>query len=119
MSPLSRIRGARTRFCAEILESRRLLSATLLRSVPNGAYNHVTIGSTLYFIGTDAQNDEALWKTDGTNTGTKIVMDTVQSAPDSEITIEGEHLPPDHSVIIMPTGEVIPNEPSSPTLDDC
>jgi thioredoxin reductase (NADPH) len=28
-----------------------------------------------------------------------------------EVTIEGEHLPADHSVIIMPTGEVVSNEP--------
>jgi len=36
-----------------------------------------------------------------------------------EVTIEGEHLPPDHSVIILPSGEVIPNEPPSPTVEDC
>lgn len=28
-----------------------------------------------------------------------------------EVTIEGEHIPPDHRVIILPTGEVVSNEP--------
>ncbi|MFS8084826.1 MAG: NAD(P)/FAD-dependent oxidoreductase, partial [Acidobacteriota bacterium] len=27
-----------------------------------------------------------------------------------EVTIEGERIPPDHRVIILPTGEVVPNE---------
>jgi hypothetical protein len=27
------------------------------------------------------------------------------------ITIEGEHITPDHRIIILPTGEVVPNEP--------
>ena len=33
-----------------------------------------------------------------------------------EVTIEGERIPPDHSVIVLPTGEVVPNEPE-PALD--
>jgi thioredoxin reductase (NADPH) len=36
-----------------------------------------------------------------------------------EVTIEGEQLPPDHSVIILPTGEVVPNKPETPMFDDC
>jgi hypothetical protein len=29
-----------------------------------------------------------------------------------EVTIEGEHITPDHKLIIKPTGEVISNEPT-------
>ena len=36
-----------------------------------------------------------------------------------EVTIEGEHLSPDHSVIILPSGEVVPNEPEKPMFEDC
>jgi hypothetical protein len=35
-----------------------------------------------------------------------------------EITIEGEHVSPDHHKIILPTGEVVSNDPE-PMLDDC
>jgi hypothetical protein len=28
-----------------------------------------------------------------------------------EVTIEGEHITPDHKLIITPEGEMIPNEP--------
>jgi hypothetical protein len=33
--------------------------------------------------------------------------------------MEGEHLSKDHSVIILPTGEVVPNKPEKPMFEDC
>jgi thioredoxin reductase (NADPH) len=43
----------------------------------------------------------------------------VEMPSGEEVTIEGEHVTSDHRAIILPTGEVIPNEPPSPGLDDC
>lgn len=36
-----------------------------------------------------------------------------------EVTIEGEHLSKDHTMITLPTGEVISNEPGKPMFEDC
>jgi thioredoxin reductase (NADPH) len=36
-----------------------------------------------------------------------------------EVTIEGEHITPDHEKIILPTGEVVENYPEAALLDDC
>jgi thioredoxin reductase (NADPH) len=36
-----------------------------------------------------------------------------------EVTIEGEHITPDHEKIILPTGEVVPNLPEGALMDDC
>ncbi len=35
-----------------------------------------------------------------------------------EVTIEGEHITPDHKLIIMPDGEVIPNEPEEACAEE-
>ena len=35
-----------------------------------------------------------------------------------EVTIEGEHVTPDHKKIIMPTGEVVLNEPEEVLVED-
>jgi thioredoxin reductase (NADPH) len=42
----------------------------------------------------------------------------VEMPAGDEITIEGEHVTADHRSIILPSGEVVSNEPP-PTLDDC
>jgi len=42
----------------------------------------------------------------------------VEMPAGDEITIEGEHITADRREIILPSGEVVPNEPP-PTLDDC
>src|ERR1041385_1952988 len=42
----------------------------------------------------------------------------VEMPTGEEITIEGEHVSPDHHKIILPTGEVVSNDPE-PMLDDC
>ena len=36
-----------------------------------------------------------------------------------EVTIEGEHLSKDHSVLTLPTGEVVSNVPEKPMFEDC
>jgi thioredoxin reductase (NADPH) len=36
-----------------------------------------------------------------------------------EVTIEGEHITPDHEKIILPTGEVVENYPEGALVDDC
>jgi hypothetical protein len=35
-----------------------------------------------------------------------------------EVTIEGEHITPDHQLIITPSREVIPNEPEEVLAED-
>ena len=36
-----------------------------------------------------------------------------------EVTIEGDHLSKDHTVLTLPTGEVVPNDPEQPLFEDC
>lgn len=43
----------------------------------------------------------------------------VEMPTGEEITIEGEHITADHRQIILPTGEVVPNEPEQPMFEDC
>jgi thioredoxin reductase (NADPH) len=42
----------------------------------------------------------------------------VQMPSGDEVTIEGEHVTPDHKAIIMPDGHLVPNKPSVAVGDD-
>jgi thioredoxin reductase (NADPH) len=43
----------------------------------------------------------------------------VEMPAGDEITIEGEHITADRREIILPSGEVVPNEPEQPIFEDC
>src|SRR5437773_1344482 len=82
-TPSLRFRGIRVRkqskdrglgACAELLECRRLLSATLLHADVDGSAS-ATVGNTLFFLSDGMDKDGTLWKTDGTTAGTSVVKD--------------------------------------------
>src|SRR5690242_13600962 len=68
--------------CAETLDRRCLLSATLVHGGVDASAS-ATLGNTLFFLNSSAGHDTALWKTDGTSAGTAIVKDF--AAANSEI----------------------------------
>lgn len=88
-----RKRRSASRACnvPEVLESRRLLSAVLVRDVNTDPATSEPGGfceadGTLYFAATDDSGGRELWRTDGTADGTRRVKDVARGPTDSNPT---------------------------------
>lgn len=73
--------GGGTSMVRDINEGRNRVSKHAYRRVPKG---HTKIGSTVYFAGYNPTTGYELWKTDGTNSGTQLVLDIFTGTSNGE-----------------------------------
>src|SRR3954453_6747256 len=71
----NRPRTTRIRPRAELLESRALLSLTSIDFGATVTSPPVTVGSRMVFSATNSTSGDELWASDGTSSGTSMVMD--------------------------------------------
>lgn len=86
-TPNSKGRSA-TNLSVECLETRDMPAVSILSDVaPNSgnssAANYITIGNLTYFTANDNSHGLELWKSDGTEAGTEMVVDLAPGAPSS------------------------------------